>query len=284
VTFVVDVSEADFEREVLERSDDVPVVVDVWAPWCGPCRVLGPILERLAEEYGGAFVLARLNADEAPRLAQALGARAIPAVRAFRARKIVAEFEGAQPEASVRRFLDALLPSEADAFAAAGDAALASGDAAVAEREFHAALASDPRHPLAMLGLARTLAARGEAASALDWLDRIGPGTPASEPAARLAAELRTAQEGGVEDEAGLRARLAADPADPAARLALGRLLARAGRHEDALAELLEAVRRDPHYADDAARLAMLDLFAILGGDDPLTQRFRPALARALFR
>jgi putative thioredoxin len=280
---IIDVREADFEREVLERSDAVPVVVDFWAPWCAPCRVLGPILERLAEEHAGAFVLARVNSDEAPRLAQALGVRGIPAIRAVRGRAVVAEFEGAQPESFVRRFLAAVLPSEADRRCDAGDAALAAGDAALAESCYRDALALDAIHAASMLGLARVLAARGDAAEALEWLDRIGSGTPASEAAARLAAELRTGQ-GGEGDEAALRARVDAAPDDLDARLALGRLLATRGSHEEALEQLLEIVRRDPHHADDAARLAMLDLFAILGADHALTQRFRPALARALFR
>src|SRR5690606_23140051 len=157
-----DVGEADFEREVLERSDRVPVVVDFWAPWCQPCRMLAPILERLAEEHAGAFVLARINVDEAPALAQAAGVRSIPSVRVIRGRAVVTGFEGAQPESVVRSVLAAVLPSAADEAAQAGETAAAAGDTARAEACWRAALAEDPRHPAALLGLARLHAARGE--------------------------------------------------------------------------------------------------------------------------
>jgi len=281
--WIVDVGEPDFEREVIERSRSVPVLVDFWAAWCGPCRVLGPLLERLADEKRGAFVLARVDVDRCPALAQAFQIRSIPAVKAFRDAALVAEFEGAQPESALRRFVEALLPSQADLAASAGEHAVAAGDAARAEERFRAALALDPRHPVASLGLGRLHAERGESAEALDWLDRVGPGTPASAEAARLAASLRTGQAGGG-DEGELRRRLDAHPGDVAARLALGRLLAARGQHEAALEALLEAVRGDPHHEDDAARRAMLDLFSILGPEHPLTERYRPALARILFR
>ena len=281
--WIVDVGDADFEREVVERSRTTPVVVDFWAPWCGPCRVLGPLLERLADQHRGAFVLARVDVDRNPALAQAFQVRSIPAVKAFRDAALVAEFEGAQPESVLRRFVEALLPSDADRAAQAGEAAAAAGDPTRAEERFRAALALDPRHPGASLGLGRVHAARGEAKQALECLDGIGPGTPASAEAARLAASLRTGQAGGG-DEGELRRRVEADPGDAAARVELGRLLAARGQHEAALEALLEAVRRDPHHADDAARRAMLDLFEILGPEHPLTQRYRPALARVLFR
>jgi putative thioredoxin len=195
----------------------------------------------------------------------------------------VAEFEGAQPEGVLRRFLAALLPSEADRAARAGEEAAASGDAARAEERFRAALALDPRHAAASYGLGRLYAASGDTQQALEWLDGIGPGTAVSAEAARLAASLRTGQ-AGAGDEGALRRRVEAEPGDVGARLELGRLLAARGRHEAALEALLEAVRRDPHHADDAARRAMLDLFSILGPEHPLTERYRPALARVLFR
>jgi putative thioredoxin len=281
--WVIDVGEQDFEREVLARSETVPVVVDFWAPWCGPCRVLGPLLERLAEEHAGAFVLARVDVDQAPELARSFGVRSIPAVKAIRARTLVAEFAGAQPEAAVRQILAAVLPSEADHAAREGDEAAAGGHLARARARWEAALALDPRHPGALLGLARLRADAGEADAALDLLERIGAGTPVSEEAERLAASLRTRAAAGG-DEGALRRRLEADPGDLDARLDLGRLLAAGGRHGEALEELLEVVRRDPHHDDDAARRAMVDLFAVLGPEHPLTERYRAALARALFR
>jgi putative thioredoxin len=283
--YVVDVGEADFERAVLERSKEVPVVVDFWAPWCAPCRALGPVLERLAAQHAGAFLLAKVNVDAAPALAQRYGVRSIPAVVGVRDGALVAEFVGAQPEPVVRRFVEALLPSEGDRLAREGDALHEGGHAHAAEERYRGALELEPRHPRALLGLARILGERDEVPAALELLERVVDGGPLERQAEHLAAELRT-QSGREEGpgEAELRARLAARPDDLAARLDLGRALAAAGRHEEALDELLAVVRADPAFADEAARKAMLDVFELLGSDHPLVQRFRGELARALFR
>jgi putative thioredoxin len=281
--WTIDVGDRDFEREVLDRSQQVPVVVDFWAPWCGPCRTLGPLLERLAHEHGGAFVLAKVNVDEAPAVAQAFGIQSIPAVKGFRDGILVAEFVGAQPAEAVQAFLEAVLPTEADRLAREGEDRAAAGDSATAEARFRAALAEDGRQPRALLGLARLLAARGEHAEALGVLERISPASPVAADAERFAAELRTRAD-ATGDEPALRERIARDPADLDARLALGRLLAARGHHEEALAELLEVVRRDPRHADEAARKAMLDVFAVRGAGDALVEHFRGELAKALFR
>jgi putative thioredoxin len=282
-THVQDVRDADFDREVLQRSAERPVVVDFWAPWCGPCRSLGPLLERLAAEHAGAFVLAKVNVDEEPRLAQGFGVRAIPTVLGFRDGKIAAEFTGAQPEPAVRQFLARLLPTDADRAVAEAEVLARQGDAAGAGARFREALALDAHHPRALLGLARALADLEQEGEALELLERVTGSAALEAEAERLAAELRTRQ-GGGEDEAALRVRIAADPADLAARLALGRALAGARRWEEALAELLEAVRRDPAFEEEAARKTMLDIFALLGADHPLVARFRSELARLLFR
>jgi len=281
--FTIDVGDDTFAAQVLERSRQTPVVVDFWAPWCGPCRALGPLLERLADEFAGAFVLAKVNVDQSPVVAQKYGVRSIPAVLGLRDGAIVAEFVGAQPEANVRRFLAAVLPSEADELAKAADLLARAGDAAGAEAKLRAALALDARHPRALLELARLLGARGESADALALLEKITGGEAELAEAEKLAAQLRMGAAGSG-DEAALRARITQDPDALDARIALGRALAARGQHEDALAELLAAVKRDPRFDDGAARKSMLDLFAVLGGDHPLTQRYRSELARALFR
>ncbi len=281
---IVDVEDPDFEREVVERSRSAAVIADFWAPWCGPCRTLGPLLEKLVAEHPGELTLARIDVDRAPGLAQRFGVRSIPTVLGFRDGAVVADFEGAQPEPVLRRFVEALLPSEADRLARRGDERAATDPDDAAEQDYRAALEADPRQPAALLGLARLLADRDDPQAALDLLERIRPGVPQETQADRLAATLRTRAAGPDDDEASLRARLAADPDDLEVRLALGRALARAERHEEALEELLAVVRRDPSHADQAARKAMLDLFEVLGSDDPLTTRFRAELARALFR
>jgi putative thioredoxin len=277
--WVIEVGDADFETAVLKRSETTPVVVDFWAPWCGPCRALGPLLERLAAEHQGAFTLAKVNVDEAPAVSQAFGIQSIPAVKGFRDGMLVGEFVGAQPEATVRKLLELVLPTAADGLVARA-ATLAPEAAEAALRE---ALELEPRHARALLELARIVAARGDTPGALQLLERVSPPSPLVGESERLAAELRMRTD-GAGDQAALRARIAADPNDLAARLELGRTLAALGKHEDALAELLDVVRRDRHFADDGARKAMVDLFAVLGSDHPLTDRYRNELAKALFR
>jgi putative thioredoxin len=277
--WVIDVGDHDFEAAVLERSKTTPVVVDFWAPWCGPCRAIGPLLERLAAEHAGAFILAKVNVDEAPAVAQAFGIQSIPAVKGFRDGMLVGEFVGAQPEPTVRKLLELVLPTAVDRMVAEA-ATLPPADA---EEKLREALECEPRHPGALLALARVLAQRAEHAEALRLLELVAPPSPLVGEAERLAAELRMRGD-GAGDEAALRARIAANPGDLQARLDLGRTLAATGQHEAGLAELLGVVQRDRHFAEDGARKAMVDLFAVLGSEHPLTDRFRGELAKALFR
>jgi putative thioredoxin len=281
-SFVVDVSDQDFAREVIERSRSKPVVVDFWAPWCEPCRVLGPLLELLAAEAQGAFVLAKVDIDASPAIAQAFGIRSIPFVVAFRDGAAVSEFVGAQGEAFVRRFVQDLLPNEADGLVEDASRLAASGDATAAEAKLRAALELEASHAGANLLLATLLATGGRGAEALEALDRVPADAAERQDVDRLAARIRMRLAGGG-DETGLRARVAADPADLQARLDLGRLLAARERYPEALAELLEVVRRRRDFADGEARKAMLEIFTLLGRDHAVADEYQRALARVLF-
>jgi putative thioredoxin len=281
-TWVRDVTDRDFQREVIEGSRTRPVVVDLWAPWCGPCKQLGPLLERLAAEGNGKWLLAKVNVDESPQVARALGVQSIPLVLAFKDAEIVSEFVGAQPETVVRQFIERLVPDEARGLITEAVQLAQRGDTAGAEARFRDVLKRFPDSAPAAVGLANLLASTGrddDAMAVLDASTAIGPAAAEIE-AARAALRLRAAAKG---DEGALRARIEADPKDHQARIELGRLLSASGRFEEALAMLLESVRLDRNFDDAAARKAMLDVFALLGRENPIVDRFQRELSKLLF-
>jgi putative thioredoxin len=276
-TSVIDVGEEDFEEKVLRASHDAPVVVDFWAAWCQPCLILSPMLERLAEEHDGQFILAKVDVDQNPRLSELFRIQSIPAVKAFRQGQVVEEFVGVQPEEVLRRFVDELLPSPADELADRAEQARESGDLVEAEALSREALAQDPTHQAAKLGLAGLLAMRGEDEEARRLLAQL----PSTEGVRQLDAslELRSAAR-GEDDRESLRVR--AEAGDPEAELALAAADAAAGDHRAALERSLRLVELGGDQRDRARDL-MVRIFESLGEDDPLTREFRPRLASALF-
>ena len=275
---VLDVTDATFQAAVLDASKAKPAVVDFWAPWCGPCRVLGPIIEKVAAEHDGDVILAKLNTDENPRTATQYRIQGIPAVKAFVDGRLASEFTGAVPEAQVRAFFKRLAPS-AEEKSAREAQRMAEEDPEEAERRFREVLAKGPGNADAIVGLAGILVARGETEAANDLLERA--------PGDRRAKILRHriflegfAQKHGGEDLAGEVAR---NPRDPRARYRLGAMLAARQQYEAALDELLESVRIDRTFADGAARKAMLAVFDILGLDSELTRDYQRRLSTVLF-
>jgi putative thioredoxin len=281
---VLDVGEKDFETEVLERSRKVPVLVDFWAPWCGPCQVLGPTLEKIAEEKAGAFVLAKVNTDESPELAMAFGIQSIPMVALFKDGEAVDAFVGAQSAANVKAFLEPHLgpppPKEEPAGdpVARAEAALAAGDARKAGRLLDAHLEASADDARARLLRARAALAEGDAEAVRRHVAALDEDVPERKAGAALldALSLREACGPG---EAHWRARLATAPGDLAAKHALACCLAVAGRHEQALQLLLEVVQADRRFQDGAARKAMVAVFAMLGPGHELAARYRRQLA-----
>jgi putative thioredoxin len=274
---VKDIDQQAFGLEVLQRSHEIPVVVDFWAAWCGPCKVLGPVLEKVAAANLGAFELVKVDVDRNPALASQFGVQGIPTVLAFRDGQPVARFTGALPEDAVRQWVSDLLPSEADHLVEEARDAVLDGDTAKAESLFRQVLEETPGHPDAGTGLAALLIARGETAEALITLGKL----PRSGEVEHLEAAARLAAGQGT-DLLEIEARLASDPNDAAARLELGRALAARHEYEAALDHLLALVRAGGEQRE-AARRAMVDVFGVLGNGHPLTATYRKALASALY-
>ncbi len=277
MSYVRDIDTEAFGPAVLQRSHEVPVVVDFWAEWCAPCRTLGPILEKLAGEYRGQFELVKVDVDANQALARQFGVQGIPLVLAFRNGQPVDRFTGALPEAAVRKWLDGILPTEADRLVDAARDALLDGDEEEADRLLREVLAADPDHHDAGTTLASLLIARGETDEALIVLGRLSPTAEVDrlQAAARVAASQDT-------DVPALEARLAADPDDEDARVELAQALAARREYEPALDHLLAVVAARGERQDDA-RQAMLDVFGLLGNEHPLTTGYRRRLANVLF-
>ncbi len=279
---VVEVDERTFGEEVLVRSQEVPVVVDFWAPWCGPCRTLGPTLERLANEADGAFVLAKINVDQNQRLAMNFQVQGIPAVKAFRDGKVVDEFTGALPENQIRAWLRGIAPAPADSLAEEA-AKWEANDPEQAIANYRRALELDPQHAASLFGLGRMLLETGDAPAGAEMLRAVPAGTPFYTRAQGLLGMADFFAGADDTDPATLQSRVADNPNDLEARYRLAAALAQQEQYAEAMEQLIQIVMRNRAFHDDGARKALLALFETLGDEHPLVQEYRRKLANALF-
>ncbi|WP_072396028.1 thioredoxin [Hyphomicrobium sp. CS1GBMeth3] len=285
---ITDGTSASFAKDVIDASRSALVLVDFWAAWCGPCKQLTPILEKVVKSYNGKVRLVKINTDEHPAIAGQLRIQSLPTVYAFRDGRPLDGFMGALPESQVRSFIDRLLGEGGEDDLAgvleAAEAALDQGDLQTAAEAFAAVLQEDQQNVQALAGLARCYLASGDTTRAEQTLALVPPDKQGSAPVQSARAALDLAKIAGQDDNsAELEQRLAANPADLKARFDLAVALAARGKKEEALEHLLDLVRRDRNWNDQAARKQLVLLFDAWGPKDPSTLEGRRRLSSILF-
>jgi putative thioredoxin len=281
---VKETTTATFREDVLTDSLRQPVLVDFWAPWCGPCKQLTPVIEKVVKSAGGKVKLVKMNIDEHPQIAGQLGIKSIPAVIAFQRGQPIDGFMGALPESQVKQFVERLIGplGAGDEEFAEAEAALKAGDVEAAADIYRALLEEDPAEPRALGGLAQALVALGEMEAARQLLDSAPAGNHTAISAARAALELAE-QASNVGDLAGLEAALAKNPGDHQARFDLAVALNANGRRDEAANRLLEIIKADRNWNDDGARKQLVQFFEAWGPMDPATLAARRKLSTLLF-
>jgi len=289
---MIDTTQDRFTRDVIDASHQLPVLVDFWAPWCGPCRVLGPMLEKLERDYGGRFRLVKVDSDQNPDLSAQFGVRSIPYVVAFMDGKPVNAFVGALPESQLRAFIDKIVPDPSEIQRRKAARLAAAGDSAGAASSLRSAIALNPENDLARVDLANLLlanaAAAGEAkniAEAKEILARISTHRQGEPALAALKTRLDALERSAsLPPQSELEARIKANDADLQARLDLANRLIAEQRFEPALEQLLAMVERDRAFDNDVARKTMLAVFDLASDRRELVSTFRRRLAAALNR
>ncbi|MEA3158033.1 MAG: putative thioredoxin [Betaproteobacteria bacterium] len=283
-THTVDVDKNNFDTIVIEGSKQAPVVVDFWAPWCAPCRALGPVLEKVADDYDGRFTLAKVNSDDNQEIAARYGVRGIPSVKAFIGGEVVDEFTGALPESGVRAFIERVVPSPSEELRDSAARVYAqTRDVQQALDLLSQAEKLDPKNEDARIDRVAILMDAGRHDEARKLIESLSPLARMDERVNALQARLDLAQ-GAAEapSEAVLKERIARDENDLEARLQLAHQYVARQDYRSALDQLLEVVRRDRTYGKDVARKTMLKVFELLGNQGELVSEFRKKLATVM--
>ncbi|MEJ2060856.1 MAG: thioredoxin [Gammaproteobacteria bacterium] len=279
--YIFTITEENFAEVVLEGSMKVPVLVDFWAAWCGPCQSLMPVLAKLADEYQGQFLLAKINSDEQQALAAQFGVRSLPTVKVFRNGQPVDEFMGAQPESAVREVIERHIVRESDLVHAEAVKLFNAGDLKGAVEKMRSAHEMDPGNKRIVIDLAKLYAEDGQRETAMQLLEKLPLDARISDEVKSLEAKLRFANAAGG-DRAALSASVEQNPDDLEARQQLAASYISSGEYEAGMEQLLEIMKRDRSFGDDAGRKGLLDVFEMLGADNPLTQQYRRKLSSLL--
>jgi putative thioredoxin len=278
-----DVGSDEFEKIVIEGSNKVPVVVDFWAEWCGPCKMLKPVLEKLAEEYQGKFILAKVDSDANQALAGQYGVRGIPNVKAFLGGKVIDEFSGALSESEVRAFLDRIIPSPGEELRLQAVQSLEAGDPERALSQLLEAQGLDPDNERIKVDLARVYLTQGDTDTAKQQIETLPLALRMEDEVAELVSKIEFAEKSrDLPDEATLLQRLQADDKDLEARLQLANRYISEQRYAEAMDQLLEIIRMDRGFQDDIGRKTMLSVFTLLGDQDDLVRQYRRRMAALL--
>jgi putative thioredoxin len=277
--YIHNVGMQNFQQLVLEKSINTPVLVDFWADWCQPCQTIMPMLAKLADEYGGKFELAKVNADEEQELAAHFGVKSLPTMKLFYQGQIVDERLGAVPESDIRAMLDKHIVSESDQFMEAAMMAYQQGQTDKALELLNHALAKDPDNAGLKVAIAQMVHAQGDTESAITLLDSLDEEGSKLDGAVKLRAEIKLAEQlAELPDFDEIEQRLANNPLDLEALLQKSRHLTARGQYEDAMECLLTILRTDRGYEDDIGRNSLLELFDLLGGEHPSVQTYRRKL------